>query len=215
MNDRTAILDRLKSHHYLPDQLPEIDYSVIEEKHWNKSQRIELLVEKMTSVRTEVWRSSKADWVGQLEQIVQAKQINNLLLSGETWCGKAIYAAANIPQLIAYDQPVENWKQRLFEEVDASFTTTMGGIAETGTLVLWPDKKEPRLMSLVPPVHVALLESENVEDTFSSFINKHAWVDQGMPGNALLISGPSKTADIEQTLAYGVHGPKELVVIII
>ena len=37
----------------------------------------------------------------------------------------------------------------------------------------------------------------------------------GMPTNALLISGPSKTADIEQTLAYGVHGPKELIVLII
>jgi len=40
------------------------------------------------------------------------------------------------------------------------------------------------------------------------------WASQ-MPTNALLISGPSKSADIEQTLAYGVHGPKELVVIII
>jgi L-lactate dehydrogenase complex protein LldG len=36
-----------------------------------------------------------------------------------------------------------------------------------------------------------------------------------MPTNALLISGPSKTADIEQTLAYGVHGPKELIVLVI
>ncbi|WP_278366532.1 LUD domain-containing protein, partial [Marinobacter salarius] len=37
----------------------------------------------------------------------------------------------------------------------------------------------------------------------------------GMPTNALLVSGPSKTADIEQTLAYGVHGPKELIVLVI
>jgi L-lactate dehydrogenase complex protein LldG len=36
-----------------------------------------------------------------------------------------------------------------------------------------------------------------------------------MPTNALLISGPSKSADIEQTLAYGVHGPKELVILLI
>ena len=40
------------------------------------------------------------------------------------------------------------------------------------------------------------------------------WSDK-MPTNALLISGPSKSADIEQTLAYGVHGPKELVVLLI
>ena len=36
-----------------------------------------------------------------------------------------------------------------------------------------------------------------------------------MPTNALLISGPSKTADIQQTLAYGAHGPKELIVLVI
>jgi L-lactate dehydrogenase complex protein LldG len=41
------------------------------------------------------------------------------------------------------------------------------------------------------------------------------WVQNGMPTNTLLISGPSKSADIEQTLAYGVHGPKELVVILV
>ena len=37
----------------------------------------------------------------------------------------------------------------------------------------------------------------------------------GMPSNALLISGPSKTADIEQTRAYGIHGPKELIVLLV
>jgi len=37
----------------------------------------------------------------------------------------------------------------------------------------------------------------------------------GLPTNALLISGPSKTADIQQTLAYGAHGPKELIVLVI
>ena len=90
----------------------------------------------------------------------------------------------------------------------------MGGIAETGVIILWPDKKEPRLVSLVPPIHIAVLEAEKIYNTFSEAIETGNWPDK-MPTNVLLISGPSKTADIELTLAFGVHGPKELIVIIV
>jgi L-lactate dehydrogenase complex protein LldG len=45
-------------------------------------------------------------------------------------------------------------------------------------------------------------------------MREQGWA-QAMPTNALLISGPSKTADIEQTLAYGVHGPKRLIVLVV
>jgi L-lactate dehydrogenase complex protein LldG len=44
-------------------------------------------------------------------------------------------------------------------------------------------------------------------------ITAEGWA-QGMPTNALLISGPSKTADIQQVLAYGAHGPRELIVLL-
>ena len=67
----------------------------------------------------------------------------------------------------------------------------------------------------VPPVHIALLEADKLYTTFAEAVQAQGWVQTGMPTNALLISGPSKSADIEQTLAYGVHGPKELVVILI
>ena len=103
----------------------------------------------------------------------------------------------------------------LFGQVDASFTTTFGAIAETGSLVLWPDQHEPRLMSLVPLVHIALLEANSIEDTFLSFMRTHQWVQRGMPSNALLISGPSKTADIEQTIQLGAHGPRRLHILIV
>lgn len=194
---------------------PQLDYSVIEEKTWDHEQRIALLTENMTSVKTEVYHSSKTGWLEQLREIAHKKQLNNLLLSPETPYGEAIFAAEDMPPLLQYEHPIEEWKQELFGQVDASFTTTFGAIAETGSLVLWPDQHEPRLMSLVPLVHIALLEANSIEDTFLSFMRTHQWVQRGMPSNALLISGPSKTADIEQTLAYGVHGPKELIVIIV
>jgi L-lactate dehydrogenase complex protein LldG len=88
-----------------------------------------------------------------------------------------------------------------------------GGVADTGAIVLWPDEHEPRLMSLVPPVHVAVLDADTIAGSLSEMMQKENWAD-GMPTNALLISGPSKTADIEFTLVFGVHGPKELVVLI-
>ena len=69
-------------------------------------------------------------------------------------------------------------------------------------------------MSLVPPVHVVLLDATKIYNTFFEAMSHEGWKD-GLPTNALLISGPSKTADIQQTLAYGAHGPKELVVLML
>ncbi|MFB1011556.1 MAG: LUD domain-containing protein, partial [Thiopseudomonas sp.] len=71
------------------------------------------------------------------------------------------------------------------------------------------------VMSLVPPVHFVLLDGNQLYRTLHQAMHQQGWADTGMPTNALLISGPSKTADIEQTLAYGVHGPKELIVLVL
>ena len=101
----------------------------------------------------------------------------------------------------------------MFHQTPASLTGARAAIAETGTLVLWPDADEPRLMSLVPPVHIVLLDAGKIYNTFLEAMQAENWTD-GLPTNALLISGPSKTADIQVTLAYGAHGPKELVVLL-
>ncbi|WP_238475014.1 LutC/YkgG family protein [Azospirillum cavernae] len=116
--------------------------------------------------------------------------------------------------LIPYDRPIEDFKQQMFEGIDAGLTGTLGAIADTGSLILWPSADEPRLLSLVPHIHVALLRADALYDSFWQAMRDQRWAD-AMPTNALLISGPSKTADIEQTLAYGVHGPKRLVVVIV
>ena len=118
------------------------------------------------------------------------------------------------PQLLTFDQPIEAWKDQLFNGVAAAFTGSRAGIADTGALVLWPDAEEPRSMSLVPPIHLVLFEASRLYENHYHAMTAEGWA-QGLPTNSLLISGPSKTADIQQTLAYGAHGPRELVVLVL
>lgn len=113
-----------------------------------------------------------------------------------------------------FNRPIESWKDELFDQVDAGITHCLAGIGQTGSLVLWPDENEPRTLSLVPPCHIALIKTSSLVSNFSQLMEQQNWAG-GMPTNALLISGPSKTADIQQTLAYGAHGPSQLVVLLI
>jgi len=214
-NARTNILQRLRKE--TPPNLPlSGEEQEVSRFDWDKAERVRRFTERMEAVRAEIHHASRANWLDVLAEICKAKGLNNLLLATEAEWGSAIQAQAQrFPALKTYQQPIETWKSELFYGIDAAFTGTRGGIAETGTLILWPDAHEPRTMSLVPPVHIALLETDKLYTTFAEAMQAESWAEAGMPANALLVSGPSKSADIEQTLAYGVHGPKELVVILV
>ncbi|TLD47100.1 MAG: hypothetical protein FAZ92_00608 [Accumulibacter sp.] len=177
----------------------------------DRGERIRLFCEKMAFWHGEVVRASRGNWPKQLRDLCLAKGVRSLL-HGERHA--AALAGSGIAGLRAYDRPVEDWKAELFYDVDASLTSTRGGIAETGTLIIWPDASEPRLMSLVPPIHFALLDADQIHADLLAAISAQDW-SGNLPTNALLVSGPSKTADIQVTLAYGAHGPKELIVLLL
>ncbi|NRA82626.1 MAG: lactate utilization protein [Gammaproteobacteria bacterium] len=105
-------------------------------------------------------------------------------------------------------------KTRLFYQTPAGITGSRCSIAATGSIVLWPTPQEPRTLSLVPPVHFVIVDAKQLYSDFATLIKEQKW-QQNLPTNAILISGPSKTADIQQTLAYGAHGPKELIVLLL
>ncbi|MGF1644097.1 MAG: lactate utilization protein C [Thiotrichales bacterium] len=185
---------------------------------WDTEEKVRRFTERMTAVRAEVIPASRANWIDACVAVSARLQLRNLLYASATPWGQALDAAARagaaLPPAKRYEHPIEAWKQALFAEVDAALTSTLGGVAETGSLILWPTADEPRLMSLVPPVHIAVLEVDKLFSTFAEACARQNWV-AAMPTNALLVSGPSKSADIEQTLAYGVHGPKVLIVLLV
>jgi L-lactate dehydrogenase complex protein LldG len=95
-------------------------------------------------------------------------------------------------------------------DVQAGLTGALAGIAETGTLVLTSGPGRPLTASLLAPLHIAILRIGDIYADLPRAINLPEV--QQSPAS-ILISGPSRTADIEMTLTIGVHGPGELHVI--
>jgi|SRR6266568_704788 len=112
-------------------------------------------------------------------------------------------------ELTAAPSPAE-----LFD-YDVGLTTAQAAIAETGTLVLESDSEHHRLVSLVPPVHIAIVNAQDICLTIGDalkLLRRREVAD--MSRTITFITGPSRTADIELTLTVGVHGPRELYVIV-
>jgi L-lactate dehydrogenase complex protein LldG len=86
------------------------------------------------------------------------------------------------------------------------------GLADTGSVVLASGPEEPRARSLLPEVHISLLTEERIlpglEELFAS-------LGRDLPSSLAIVTGPSRSADIEQSLTVGVHGPGEVHVVLL
>ena len=183
-----------------------------------RGERAARLKSRMEAVRAEVHLVPSETWLDRLKEILAVRKVATLLYAPQTAIGEALRHAwdtdaAGSPELVAYAGPVETFKERLFA-VEAAVTAAAGAVADTGALILRPTAEEPRLMSLVPPIHIAVLRAEDIFASLADAMRAGNWLAD-IPTNMLLISGPSKTADIELILAFGVHGPKELIVLVL
>ncbi|MCS7207092.1 MAG: lactate utilization protein [Dehalococcoidia bacterium] len=119
--------------------------------------------------------------------------------------------------LMAYDSDAPQESRRRLRQTaiqaDIGITGVDYMVAETATAILLPRRGVSRLASLTPPRHIAIVEAEQVVETLADALTLHKaqFLAQGDPGGYWsLISGPSRTGDIEQTIVVGVHGPQEV-----
>ncbi|UCG24549.1 MAG: lactate utilization protein, partial [Chloroflexota bacterium] len=94
---------------------------------------------------------------------------------------------------------------------DAGLSVATAALAETGTVVIATGSGRSRLTGLLPPAHIVLAPASHLSTDLFTWTALRPDV---LPSSVTLISGPSKTADIEQTMAVGVHGPGRFIVIL-
>jgi L-lactate utilization protein LutC len=94
-------------------------------------------------------------------------------------------------------------------DIQVGLTGALAGVAETGSLLLPAGPGRPPTASLLPEIHLAVLRSK---DIYERLVHAFSLPEVRQASSLAIVTGPSRTADIEMTLTIGVHGPKTLIV---
>ncbi len=108
----------------------------------------------------------------------------------------------------------ETLKDKAFS-LDAGITGADFAVAESGTIGIAAGKSMPRLASIAPPIHIAVIHLGKLFPTYETAMQNYIESTKAMPSQLVLITGPSSTADIQATAFKGMHGPGKLYVILI
>jgi L-lactate dehydrogenase complex protein LldG len=108
----------------------------------------------------------------------------------------------------------DDFKDAVFDRVEAGITGVDFAIAESGTLGLIHDKDQARLISLAPILHIAIVPVERVFPVYEPVIER-VFKKEKFPSQFVFITGPSMTGDIQGHLFKGMHGPRRVIVILV
>lgn len=98
----------------------------------------------------------------------------------------------------------------------SSVSRAFAGVAETGTVVLTSGTDNPTSLNFLPDNHIVVIDAKDVTGDYESVWQRlREKFGDGLPRTVNLITGPSRSADIEQTLILGAHGPRRLHVIVV
>lgn len=168
------------------------------------SNLVEQFAAELSALGAQFVRCSAEQVSKHVMRVLQARQIEAI----QSW-GEEFLPAGVIETLRSQGIRVENQPDPMLR---AGLTGVLAGIAETGSLVLTGGPGRPLSASLLPETHIAIVKADQIKARLLEGLQ----LDELNHATAcVLISGPSRTADIEMTLTIGVHGPGELVVVCI
>lgn len=215
MSARDRILARLRAAEPgEPVMPPDVAAHYARRARLSPGERLDQLCARLVAARADVRRAHPDDWAQVAAEALDHRRVRRLAVGRCARTAQLVEALPAHIEAVCFEGPVENWKHTLFSTVDAGFTPASAGIAATGALLIDHGGALPRTLSLVPPVSLVCVDARQLYDDLHHASGAQRWRDD-MPANRVLVSSPSRTADIQQTLAYGAHGPRELVVVVI
>ncbi|WP_221798208.1 LutC/YkgG family protein [Oceanobacter mangrovi] len=180
-------------------------------------------MELMSANHADIVETTEAGWQQALVSELGSRQIGNLVVASRA---ENLPLIEQLPRQLSgltvtvFDQAVEAgadtaMRSTLFQQAEAGLSYASAALAETGSLALVTGPQEPRTLSLVPPLSIVVVRESTLLSGVAELFEHSFDKQQGqlLPTNLVLVSGPSKTADIQQTLAYGAHGPKSLLIL--
>ncbi len=151
--------------------------------------------------------------------LVRERAVRKVLLGRERFLDSLDLAdslRAEGVQVVRVDELNDAGRHEQFFTADLGLSGVDYLVAETGSVALGSRPEQPRSLSLLPPIHVAVAHrGQIVADLFDLFEGRLGADQDGLPASLSLITGPSKTGDIELRLVTGVHGPGEIHVIVV
>lgn len=176
------------------------------------------LVERFVEIAEKMAAEVHTDPVAQvIEEVVDRYEIDNYM----SWDADRIDGLDQLPDglhRIGTETPrgpegrVEHHAGYMDSQL--GITGAEAAFAETGTIVVRSGPGQPRMASLVPLVHIAVLRRDRIFRSASHWAaDPSARMSEG--SNVVFITGPSKTADIESIVTLGVHGPKHLHIVLV
>lgn len=170
--------------------------------------------EILTSQSAEIYECSEGQVSEKLEGILKEKSYGlDLLIGKNNKLNAKLNSTINFIEVESFEKNKENYN------LSCALTTAFAAASETGTLFLSSGCENPTWLNYLATCHIVLLDKNSLCQTYEQAFaigKKEADAsNQTFPPRSInMISGPSRTADIEQTLTLGAHGPIELIVIV-
>lgn len=168
---------------------------------------------KAEAVSAVVYRfATKDEALGCIVQVLKEEKVDDVPGRFAVWAACPFLEAVDKQQLAGIAGLNLEVSRQLAASAHIGISQVDWALADTGTLVQDATAIDKRLVSTLPFIHIALLPAKNLYPDMPSLL---AAIDPQAIGYLAMITGPSRTADIERVLTIGVHGPERLIIIVV